>query len=260
MADESRSPVHVENRDGAGPFVIVCDHAANTLPARLCRPRPAGGGPRHAHRLGPGRAAPCRDGSRRRLDAPLLWPDASRLVIDCNRALDGARPDRHDGRGHGPIPGNARPRRRRAAAPHRGDPRALPRRHRRALLDRRRAAGLPTRAGRDPHLHARLSRRSRPWEIGVIFDEDRRLADPILAALAARRGAGRRRQPALFAGRQRRLHPPPPRQGSRPAGGDDRDPQRPHRRRSRPGGVGRPAGRDPCFAVADILEAADAGA
>ena len=27
--------------------------------------------------------------------------------------------------------------------------------------------------------------RSRPWEIGILFDEDRRLGDPIVAALAA---------------------------------------------------------------------------
>ena len=32
MTDADRSPIVVENPEGAGPFVIVCDHASNRIP------------------------------------------------------------------------------------------------------------------------------------------------------------------------------------------------------------------------------------
>ena len=86
-----------QNPDGAGPFVIVCDHASNRIPEDtnrcICR-RCAG----DAHCVGPGcaadRAAPVAT-----LDAPLLWPDVSRLVIDCNRDAGRKQSHRHRKRG-----------------------------------------------------------------------------------------------------------------------------------------------------------------
>jgi predicted N-formylglutamate amidohydrolase len=77
----------VERRDGAGPFLLVCDHASNHMPAEF-------GG------LGLGAADLVRHiawdpgalGVSRRmsanLDAPLVRSNASRLLIDCNRPLD----------------------------------------------------------------------------------------------------------------------------------------------------------------------------
>ena len=79
--------VSVDNRDGAGSFVLVCDHASNSMP------REFGG-------LGLGTADlgrhiafdPGALGVAQRmagnLDAPLVRSNASRLLIDCNRPLD----------------------------------------------------------------------------------------------------------------------------------------------------------------------------
>ena len=73
-----------ENPDGRGDFIILCDHASNRMPP-------------HYEMLGlspadlvshiawdPG-ALPVSRHLSGLLDAPLLWPDMSRLVIDCNR-------------------------------------------------------------------------------------------------------------------------------------------------------------------------------
>ena len=181
MADEGRGPVHVENPDGTGPFVIVCDHAANTLP-----PRYAGLGlPAEAlasHIAWDPGALPVSRQLSAALDAPLVWPDASRLIIDCNRALDA--PDLIATLGEGrPVPGNrdldAAERQRRIDAIHAPYHASIA-----AVLDRRSAAGLPSAVIAMHSFTPVFLGRPRPWEIGVLFDDDRRLADAILAALA----------------------------------------------------------------------------
>ena len=58
---------------------------------------------------------------------------------------------------------------------------------------------------------------SRPWQIGIIHDDDGRLAAPLIAALRALDGIDRRRQPALFAGRPRLFHAGAARAFARPA-------------------------------------------
>ena len=87
MSVEVRSPVVLENPEGAGPFVIVCDHASNRIPDEY---KSCGfAGDALATHIGwdPGALAVSRRISAR-LDAPLIWPDVSRLVIDCNRPPD----------------------------------------------------------------------------------------------------------------------------------------------------------------------------
>jgi predicted N-formylglutamate amidohydrolase len=79
--------VLVTNARGASPFVIVCDHASNRLPARY-----GDLGLSHSERLShiawdPGALAVARMLSDR-LDAPLVQSTVSRLIIDCNRDLD----------------------------------------------------------------------------------------------------------------------------------------------------------------------------
>src|SRR3990170_4236545 len=87
MRDGDRSPVVVENPDGAGPFVIVCDHASNRIPGEY-EPFGLADNALATHiAWDPGALAAARRLSHR-LDAPLFWPDVSRLVIDCNRAPD----------------------------------------------------------------------------------------------------------------------------------------------------------------------------
>jgi predicted N-formylglutamate amidohydrolase len=84
LADEA---VAVDNRDGAGPFVIVCDHASNIIP------REFGGLGLEASDLArhiawdPGALGVAKVMSAN-LNAPLVISLASRLLIDCNRPLD----------------------------------------------------------------------------------------------------------------------------------------------------------------------------
>ena len=84
----STEPVVVENRDGAGRFVIVCDHASNRLSAGISDLSGSRAAERAAHiAWDPGALGVARHLSRQ-LDAPLVHCTVSRLVIDCNRALD----------------------------------------------------------------------------------------------------------------------------------------------------------------------------
>jgi predicted N-formylglutamate amidohydrolase len=175
-------PAAVENPAAAGPFVIVCDHAANAVPPEYA-----------ALGLGPGELAahiawdPGALGVSRRLaqalDAPLVHATVSRLVIDCNRALDA--PDLIAVTSETTaIPGNAAlsdaERRRRIACVHAPYHAALEQ-----FMDERLDAGRAT-ALVAVHSFTPVYRGvSRPWEIGVLFDRDRRLAEPLIEAFRA---------------------------------------------------------------------------
>ena len=87
MSDGAREPVVVENPDGLGPVVIVCDHASNRIPAEYAAFGFAEDALQTHIAWDPGALAVARLLSAE-LDAPLIWPDVSRLVIDCNRAAD----------------------------------------------------------------------------------------------------------------------------------------------------------------------------
>jgi predicted N-formylglutamate amidohydrolase len=84
------SPVLVLNGEGRSCFVLVCDHASNRIPAEY-----ADLGLSAIDRLehiawDPGALAVALKLSEK-LDAPLVHSTVSRLVVDCNRAID--RPD-----------------------------------------------------------------------------------------------------------------------------------------------------------------------
>lgn len=77
----------VDRRDGGGSFLIVCDHASNDMPSEF-----GGLGLGAADLLrhiawDPGALGVAQRMSER-LDAPLVRSLASRLLIDCNRPLD----------------------------------------------------------------------------------------------------------------------------------------------------------------------------
>jgi len=79
--------VLVSNARGKSPFVIVCDHASNRIPAKY-----GDLGLSQAERLShiawdPGALSVSRMLSDL-LDAPLVQSTVSRLIIDCNRDLD----------------------------------------------------------------------------------------------------------------------------------------------------------------------------
>ena len=87
MSESGEKAVQVTNPRGASPFVILCDHASNRIPEKY-----GDMGLTEAERLShiawdPGAGAVSRLLSQS-LDAPLVESTVSRLVIDCNRALE----------------------------------------------------------------------------------------------------------------------------------------------------------------------------
>ena len=189
IAPDEPAPFEAVNPGGGSPFLLLCDHASNRVPRRL-----------DGLGLAPGRladhiawdigAARVARRASAALDAPLFLAAYSRLVIDCNRppgAPDSIAPVSADIA----VPGNrgvtAEEARERAAAFFWPYHRAIA-----ALLDERRARGLP---GAIVSVHSftpTLLGRSRPWHIGVTYHRDRRLADAILAEL--------RRDPGIAVG------------------------------------------------------------
>ena len=104
MSDGACEPVVIENANGSEPVVIVCDHASNRIPEEF------GSFGFDADALAthiawdPGALAVARLLSAE-LDATLIWPDVSRLVIDCNRAADVASLIVMESEGR-PVPAN----------------------------------------------------------------------------------------------------------------------------------------------------------
>ena len=179
----STEPVRVTNREGRWPLVLICDHASNFLPARIRHARPRRSELLRHIAWDPG-AQPVALRMAEALDAVLVKSCVSRLSIDCNRPLDA--PDLIPPVSETtPIPGNARSRRQRARA---RASRLLVAPFHAAIeevVSARLAAG-----GRRGWCRSIPSRRStrasrRPWQIGIIHDDDRRLAAPLIAALRA---------------------------------------------------------------------------
>lgn len=178
-------PAFVEpfNAGGQAPILIVCDHAGKLAPGGL-------------ERLGISEEALSRhigwdigaaDVARRLallLDAPAILNHVSRLVIDANRrpGTPTSIPEISDGC---VVPGNQGLGLSDVVA--RVVDYFLP--YHRAIARR---IGAFRRAGIVPALIAihsftpRLNGEDRPWQIGVVWRGDRRLAGPALAALKAR--------------------------------------------------------------------------
>lgn len=181
--------VRVHNSGGRSPFVFVCDHASNFMPAEYgTLGLPASELTRHIA-WDPG-ALPVAIHLADALDAPLIQSCISRLVIDCNRPLDADNlfwTVSEDTR----IPGNqdldATERRRRIALAY--DP----------FHDAIDTAVRVRLAAQQPiwlvsvHSFTPVYRGvSRPWQVGIIHDADTRIAAPLIAAL--------KRDPALNVG------------------------------------------------------------
>lgn len=180
LAADEPAPVLHENPAGRSPCFITCDHAGRLIPRRL---GDLGVPPAECERhiawdigaLGVAREL------ARLLDAELIGQRYSRLVIDCNRPL--GSPDLCTPMSEATeVPGN------RALSP--------------ADVARRRAAiWQPYHDAIDARLEARATRptvyvalhsftpvylgRARPWQVGVLYGEDRRLAAPMLEFLRA---------------------------------------------------------------------------
>jgi len=172
--------VRVTNPDGKGIYVLTCDHASNFLPSEFdSLGLPQSELSRHIA-WDPGALAVARRMAQM-LDAVLVETCVSRLVLDCNRALNspGLIPIVSETTA---IPGNA----------------GVSVAERDARIDR---IWRPFHATIDGVVERKLARGQecrlvsvhsftpvykgveRPWQVGIIHDEDTRLALPLIAAL-----------------------------------------------------------------------------
>jgi predicted N-formylglutamate amidohydrolase len=165
---------------GSGSIVLFCDHATNHIPAEfddLDLPAPELA--RHiAWDIG---AAGVTEALSELLDAPAILSGVSRLVIDCNRHTDAADliPEVSDGT---VIPGNL----------HLDEAARAVRIQRwfrpyhdavESVFLGREARGVPSIAISIHSMTAALAGDPRPWQIALSSHLDRRLTDPVLAAL-----------------------------------------------------------------------------
>jgi predicted N-formylglutamate amidohydrolase len=173
--------VELVNAQGRSCAVLVCDHASNRVPQRLGNLGLEPAQLTEHIAWDPGAAAVARLLSAE-LDAPLVLSGYSRLVIDCNRPLHNAESIAAQSGGIS-VPGNR--------------DLSLPQRKRRIdtlfqpyhdaidrLLDDRleRPNLLLSIHSFTPVLHGQ----SRPWDIGVSYWRERRLAALLFDALARR--------------------------------------------------------------------------
>ena len=177
--------VRVSNDAGRSRYLLLCDHASNHLPAEFGS---LGLGEADLLRhiaWDPGAAAVCRHMSQL-LDATLAESCISRLVIDCNRPLDA--PDLIAAVSETTaIPGNANisavAKARRVALAYEPYHAAVE-----DLIERRIGGGRETWLIAVHSFTPVYAGVPRPWQVGVIHDEDERLAAPLLARLSAIEG------------------------------------------------------------------------
>jgi predicted N-formylglutamate amidohydrolase len=174
--------VRVTNHAGKSPFLLVCDHASNYLP-----PQYGTLGLKDADMLrhiawDPG-ALPVALKITDMLDGTLVEAGISRLAIDCNRPLDA--PDLIPEISETTlIPGNAGLSRedraeRMALAWHPFHDTVE------ALVEERAAAGRETWLVSIHSFTPVYKGVPRPWEIGIIHDDDERLSAPLISQLRA---------------------------------------------------------------------------
>jgi predicted N-formylglutamate amidohydrolase len=176
----SSNSVRVTNPGGSSPFVLTCDHASNFLPPDFGTLGLAAEELSRHIAWDPG-ALPVARRMAEALDATLVETRISRLVIDCNRPLDA--PDLVPPVSETTaIPGNAAlsPQQRAARVTLSWQPfhDAIER-----IVDKRLARGQETRLVSIHSFTPVYKGKNRPWHIGIIHDEDRRLASPLIAAL-----------------------------------------------------------------------------
>lgn len=170
----------VSNREGSSPFVFVCDHASNFVPPQYGT---LGLDPSELTRhiaWDPG-ALPVARHLCEALDAPLVESCISRLVIDCNRPLEA--PDLiWEVSETTEIPGNrgldAAERSRRVALAHQPFHEAID-----GVVAERLRAERATWLVSVHSFTPVYKSVSRPWEIGIIHDDDARLSTPMIEAL-----------------------------------------------------------------------------
>jgi predicted N-formylglutamate amidohydrolase len=177
MKDSGRSLIVAENPQGRGPFVILCDHASNRIPDAFQSFGFAEDALQTHIAWDRGALSVARILSAK-LDAPLFWPEASRLIIDCNRAPEASSLIVTESEGR-PVPANRalskEERSRRLDHIHAPYHDAID-----SCLDRRRADRRPTALIAIHSFTPVYFGKARPWQVGILFDDDRRLADLLI--------------------------------------------------------------------------------
>ena len=177
--DEPR-PVHVERADSDSPFLFACDHAGRRMPKAL---GDLGLAPEHferhiAYDVG---IEPVARRLAAAFDAPLVAQTYSRLVIDCNRPthVPASIPTLSEAT---PIPGNqgisAAERAARIDALFRPYHDTLER-----ILEARKRQDVPTVLIAMHSFTPVYNGASRPWRLGLLYDNDTRLAGALLRLL-----------------------------------------------------------------------------
>jgi predicted N-formylglutamate amidohydrolase len=180
LAADEPAPVTVHNENGPSPFLIIADHAGNSMPRALARLGvPQIECERHIA-WDVGIAAVCRLVADR-LDATLVQQNYSRLVIDCNR-MPGSETSIPEISELTPIPGNIGLSESRKAARVRDIFRPY---HDRieTELDRRRQAGRPAALIAMHSFTPVFMGVARHWHAGVLYNRDPRFAHLLMALL-----------------------------------------------------------------------------
>ena len=182
LGDDEPPPFEVAGREGRSPFVVICDHAGRRLPRAL------GSLGLSAQELATHVAWDIGAGGVARrlaatLDAFVACQVYSRLAIDCNRPL--AAPDsivtvseRTVVAGNQNLPPEAAAARARELFHPYHD-------QIRSELDRRKRTDLPAVLIAVHSFTPVFLDRARPWHVGVLFNRDTRLAEPLLQLLRA---------------------------------------------------------------------------
>jgi predicted N-formylglutamate amidohydrolase len=182
LADDEPAPFRTENEQGASPFVLICDHAGRRIPRALgTLGLPVSDLDRHiAWDIG---ALGVASHLSTLLDATLIAQTYSRLVIDCNRPLDAPTSIATQSE-RTAIPGN------RSLAPEQRNARAaeiFTPYHERITteLDRRQASSQPVFLVSMHSFTPVYMDFERPWQIGMLYHRDTRLAHAMLRRIRA---------------------------------------------------------------------------
>jgi predicted N-formylglutamate amidohydrolase len=174
------APVEIVNPEGRAAALLLCDHASAAIPRALGE-LGLDAGQRRRHIAWDIGAADVTRRLSADLDVAAILSGYSRLVIDCNRQLDDPTsiPQESDGVN---VPGNRgltkAMRGERASSCFWPYQKAIA-----AWIETRKAAGFPPVIVSMHSFTPVMDGFERPWQIGILANRDRRVAEPLLEAL-----------------------------------------------------------------------------
>jgi predicted N-formylglutamate amidohydrolase len=182
LSEDDPAPFEVQNRGGDSPFVIICDHAGRLFPRSLGT-LGLTDEQRSSHVAWDIGAAGVARRLAAALDGCLILQRYSRLVIDCNRPLTAVdsiatRSERTLIPGNRDVSANAaEARAHEVFEPYHAQIRGV--------LDERERDGRPVILVAMHSFTPLFLDVPRPWHVGVLYNRDARLAEPLLKTLWA---------------------------------------------------------------------------